>query len=130
MPQKYKKSLEIKKVSNKLYSWIINYEGEASRKYELLKVENRPDGHWLLDEKNGIFIDMFISESKMSSLFTINQKIFVTEDILQDSSITSRTSTYFIEGARTSTLKSNAKTVVSSYSSYFSTSCHLEKIDQ
>lgn len=55
------------------YSWTIQYGDQPARPYELQTID-AASGHYLVDEKNGILIDSFLSGDSLVSQFEVNSK--------------------------------------------------------
>lgn len=52
------------------YTWTIRYGEEPARQYELLPVD-AAQGHWVVDEKNGILIDSYLMDGVFLSQFDV-----------------------------------------------------------
>jgi hypothetical protein len=60
------------------YTWHIIYgdSSKDSRPY-LMKAVDKNKGHWLLDERNGIFIDHYYFAGKLSCAFTVQNTTII-----------------------------------------------------
>jgi len=74
-------SLEIGEIDSENYSWKIQYEGEGVRDYKMT-LQKDLEGHWLLDEGNGLLIDRFLSDGTLVDQFLINGKLFLNRTTL------------------------------------------------
>lgn len=60
------------------YAWQLVYgeKGQDNRPY-LLKPVDTAKGHWVVDEKNGIFLDMYWVGNRLHSAFTVENATIV-----------------------------------------------------
>lgn len=65
--------LEIQPKTDSLFTWHLIYEmdGKADKRMYELKVLDRDNGHYLIDEKNTILIDGFYHLDRFTSLFEV-----------------------------------------------------------
>lgn len=119
-------SLKVVEVDPERYSWIIQYEGEFPRNYEMKR--SAGVSHWVLDEKNGVFIDKFmdLSGSEMKSLYTINGRIFSSVEKLAGDHITFEIRSFLIQRPTQSRILESG-TRVNSYQFSTSQICKLKK---
>lgn len=68
--------LVVEPVNEARVLWTIQYGGEPARNYEMRKHPSGLDGHYILDEKNGILIDRFLIGHELRDLYTINGRAF------------------------------------------------------
>lgn len=74
--QTVKFGLDVFPADSGRYDWIITYGDSAQdrRPYLLVPVDTAK-GHWAIDEDNGIVIDMYITGSKVTSLFAVEGNV-------------------------------------------------------
>jgi hypothetical protein len=68
------------------YGWFLIYgedETKGTRAY-YLKEKNVSKGHYVLDEKNGIFLDTYLAGSKMISTFDVDGSLITSVYDLQE----------------------------------------------
>lgn len=70
--------LTISPIDSERWNWIIQYSGEPERRYQL-KVVDAVNGHYLVDEQNGILIDHFLHGQRLRAAFSINGKLILFE---------------------------------------------------
>jgi hypothetical protein len=75
------------------WSWVLAYSGQPERAYELLADPQRP-GAFLLDEKNGIVLDMTLEGGELLSAFEVSGRLLLTRYTLTPSSIRYETRTF------------------------------------
>jgi len=66
--------------STGIYTWAIIYGSDSTaqrRDYELREVDHSK-GHYLIDEKNGIFLDAFHIHNELSSIFAVMGNTLLT----------------------------------------------------
>lgn len=70
--QTVKFGLDVFPADSGRYDWVITYgdSGLDRRPYTLVPVDTAK-GHWAIDEGNGIVIDMYVTGSKVTSLFSV-----------------------------------------------------------
>ena len=126
-PSKLTMNLSVTPISDTIYQWAIQYEGEPARNYELIQQEGASK-HWVLDEKNGILIDRFINASftRMSSLYTINGRVFSWSESLENNQIVIVADSWLIQNPRESGIPSMGLKV-GSHQWSTTQSCRLER---
>lgn len=74
LKQKIPMALDISRTdSSGIYNWVILYGQDSTqqkRAYELKELDTKA-GHYLIDEKNGIFIDIYHIKNEMTSIFEV-----------------------------------------------------------
>lgn len=78
-PQKVKMQLIIRPTDTAaVYTWQIIYgdKGEDNRPY-LLKPVDTANGHWQIDEQNGIVLDQYFIGNRFTSAFTVQTTTIV-----------------------------------------------------
>lgn len=58
-------------------TWKIMYTGQPERPYEISPVAGEP-GHFVVDEKNGLFIDSYLTDNVLRSLFLVSDNFVST----------------------------------------------------
>ena len=79
LPQKVKMQLIIRPAdSANTYTWQIIYgdKGEDNRPYILRPVDTA-NGHWQIDERNGIILDQYFIGNRFTSAFTVQTTTIV-----------------------------------------------------
>ena len=78
-PQKVKMQLVIQPTDSLgVYSWQLVYGsgGTDNRSYSI-RLADTARGHWVVDEKNGIFLDHYWLGGRLSTAFTVQQTTIV-----------------------------------------------------
>ena len=72
--------LEIQPKTDSLYTWHLIYEmnGNADKRMYELKVIDKEEGHYLIDEKNTILIDGYYHLDRFTSMFEVMGSYIVT----------------------------------------------------
>ncbi|MET0393770.1 MAG: hypothetical protein ABW019_11550 [Chitinophagaceae bacterium] len=67
------------------FSWQLIYGSAAAdiRPYELI-AKDTAKGHWVIDEKNGIFLDQYWMAGRLSGVFTVQQSTIINHYWMQD----------------------------------------------
>ena len=63
-----------------VYTWAIIYGQDSTaqkRDYQLIEIDSSK-GHYLIDEKNGIFLDAYHIHDELSSIFKVMDNILLT----------------------------------------------------
>ena len=109
------------------YSWVVTYEGQPARNYEMVRSES-DSNNWVLDEKNGIFIDKFYEPERqtLTSLYSVNGRFFSLVEKVEDRKMTFESRSFFVGGAKQSGIK-NTNIVVGSHQRSIVQVCALEK---
>lgn len=70
------------------YSWLIRYgsEGNDQRPY-LLKPVDSANGHWVIDEQNGIVLDSYLLGNSLHGAFTVQNNTIIDRYSLQGDSL-------------------------------------------
>jgi hypothetical protein len=65
-------ALEVFPADSGRYDWVITYgdSGKDIRRYMLIPVDTAK-GHWAIDEKDGIVLDIFVTGKKFTSTFAV-----------------------------------------------------------
>ena len=64
------------------WSWTIVYSGQPERAYELVAVPDSP-GSFVLDERNGILLDVRLENNELLSAFEVGGRLLLTRYTLQ-----------------------------------------------
>jgi hypothetical protein len=94
-------------------TWKIIYTGQPERPYEISPVAGEP-GHFVIDEKNGLFIDAYLSGNVLRSLFLVSDNFISTRFENQGDSILVELTTFNRNSPRQSKI-TNGDFEVSAY---------------
>ncbi len=119
-----KMTLEIKELDNDQVSWVINYFGEPPRNYTMRKSNTNLEGHYVLDENNGILIDRFKIKNEIRDLFQVNGKKIFTTTTLEENTIKIVTNSFWQQPLRTTSLP-DGSFKVNSFALRDVSHCHL-----
>lgn len=75
-PSEIEMRLVIAPIDSGRWHWRITYGNEPERPYQL-HVVDQAKGHYLIDEQNGILIDQYLVEDRLSAAFTVNGKLIL-----------------------------------------------------
>lgn len=73
-----------------LYNWAIIYGSDSTaqkRNYQLKEID-KSNGHYVIDEKNGIFLDAYYLNNDLISIFEVMGNSLITSYSLNDNQIT------------------------------------------
>jgi hypothetical protein len=109
------------------FDFHIQYTGEPVRRYELQLV-NEKEGHYIVDEKNGIILDDFYKQGSLNSMFLINGRIFQSQWTLNGGVMNVRQTAYDGVNSRNSG-GANSIPAVLSFNILISEKCELKKVN-
>lgn len=103
-------SIEIKAIDSleNTYLWRSTYDSTERfpmvvKDYILVHPDTLPEGHFLIDEKNGIYLDMILIDNSFYSCFEVNKTLLLSIDRLNaDGSIYHEIISSHLSGARES----------------------------
>jgi hypothetical protein len=80
-------SLKVRAVRGVRYGFVIQYQGQEPRKYELV-VKDAPTGRYLIDEKDGIVLDAVLVNNRLISQFAVEGNLLTSMYHFQPDKIT------------------------------------------
>lgn len=103
-------TIEIKAIDSleNAYLWRSTYDSTERfpmvvKDYILVHPDTLPEGHFLIDEKNGIYLDMILIDNSFYSCFEVNKTLLLSIDRLNaDGSIHHEIISSRLDGARES----------------------------
>lgn len=79
--------LLIKEVSDSTYDFTIIYSGDGVKQERAYQLYHKGPGHYLLDEKNGIILDMSYGKDRLVSFFEVQGNFIHVSYILEKKGI-------------------------------------------
>jgi hypothetical protein len=70
-------SLKVRASRGTRYGWVIHYQGQEPRKYELVVVDAKA-GRYQIDEKDGIVLDAVLIENRLVSQFEVEGSLLTS----------------------------------------------------
>lgn len=113
-------SLEIRKTADNgsRYSWIVTYgpstEAEQRRAYEIVAVD-AAQGHYIIDEKNGLKIDAWLVANQIFAPFEIGGTVIAAKYIRMNGGIVMELPSFEAANRRKTCLTSKPETCAHSY---------------
>ncbi|MEO0336915.1 MAG: hypothetical protein AAF202_10995 [Pseudomonadota bacterium] len=115
------------------HRWVAISEQSGSlprqvRNYELLPIDVS-NGHYVIDEKNGLMLDMFLTGQLMQSPFVINGNLVNATYVLLDSNkMLMQLPTFDFTSSRRTCLKGNPSLCSESFPIKARQSCELKRV--
>lgn len=107
--------------------WQISYTSQPMRNYRLRPAGTKLANHFILDENNGILIDLFVTNNEIHDLYSINGKVFrSTKSLVGSNQMIINGQSYWANPIRTTQSGPN-KNVVKSFALRDSYKCTLQK---
>jgi hypothetical protein len=98
------------------FTWHIIYNGPAkdSRPYSLRPIDSL-NGHWLIDERNGILLDQYWLGNRFSGAFSVSNSTIVNTYYLDNDNLIVEFFSYPVKPVRTSGKGNDEVPFVNSY---------------
>lgn len=127
-----KSSLEVKK-QDKGLTWILVYDYNGAKPAEVrnyeLKIEDEKAGHYVIDEKNGLFLDGYLINGVLFSSFTINGLLIAARYEFQKSTMTLELSSFGVTPHKITCLDGNSELCAASLPLNRVQTCSMKRIN-
>jgi hypothetical protein len=85
------------------WKWQIQYQGQDVRDYRLIATPDTAQGKWVIDEQDGIILDLQRNGNVLTSIFEVDSLwLVVREELVSQDILTMEFATYELTNARAS----------------------------